>query len=139
MVRGITHILTNNVNFQNEAGQNKDGTKYKAFPVVCGQNEQPPYSVVRQVSYLPRQCASGRARQYDSSFIVASYHKNFEDVEELNEAVVDALDHIGGTYNGVSFTLITHEDSSDEDYDVDRGCFVKVSRFNAVVNANTTT
>lgn len=136
MVRGITHILKNNVNFQNEAGENKSGTKYKAFPVVSGQDEQPPYSVVRVTSYIPLKCASGRPTTYQGSFLVASYHKNFEDCEELNDAVVDALDHQGGTHNGVTFQLITHEDTLDGDYDVDRGCYVKLSRFNAMVYEN---
>lgn len=139
MVRGITFILKNNVNFQNEAGQNKAGVKYKAFPVVSGQDEQPPYSVVRQTSYVPRQCASGQPTSYDGAFLVASYHKNFEDCEDLDSAVRDALDRQSGTHNGVVFQLITHEDTVDGDYDVDRGCYVKVSRFNAVVNENHST
>lgn len=139
MVKGITHILINNVNFQNEAGKNKAAAKYKAYPVVCAQPEEPPYSVVRQTSYVPMQCMTGRPTTYEASFVVASYHKNFEDCEDLDSAVRDALDRQSGTHNGVVFQLITHENTQDGDYDVNRGCYVKVSSFNAVVNEDHST
>lgn len=139
MVKGITHILKSNVTFQNEAGQNKAVAKYKAYPVVCAQPEEPPYSVVRQTSYVPRQCMTGRPTTYDASFFVSSYHKNFEDCEDLDSAVRDALDRQSGTHNGIAFQLITHEDTEDGNYDEGRGCYVKVSRFNAVVDENHST
>lgn len=139
MVRGVTHILKNDVSFQNEAGQNKAGTKYKAYPVVAGQSEELPYSVVRQLSYIPRQCAQGRPTQYDVSFVVASFHKNFEDCEQLDEAVRDALDEKSGTHNGVQFVKIRHENTEDGDFDAERNCYSKISRFIALVNENHTT
>lgn len=139
MVKGITFILASNVNFQNEAGQNKAGSKYKVFPVVAGQDEQPPYSVVRTATYIPTHCKAGKPMMFTGTFEVYSFDKNYEDVIDLDEAVIDALSNKAGTFNGVSFQFIRYEGSSDSDYDVDRNLYSRVSTFTAIVNSGTIT
>lgn len=139
MVSAVIDILVNNVNFQNEAGQNKSGSKYKAFPVVSGQNEQPPYSIVRQANYLPQDCKTGIPTTYQGAFDVASYHKNFEDCVELDKAVLAALHRKAGTHKGVQVKLITYQGTSDGPYDVDRACYVRISSFTCWVDESAVT
>jgi hypothetical protein len=139
MVRGITYILDNDTAFQLIAGQNKAGVKYKVFPVIAGENEQAPYSAVRQVGKIPTQCRGSRTTQWTYTYDVASYHKNYEDAEELDNAVREALDSKVGTYNTVKFRFIRFVNTIDGDYDIDNRLFVKISTFSAVVDEDQTT
>jgi hypothetical protein len=138
MIRGITYLLKNDTALQGEVGQNKAGTKYKVFPVTCGQQEEAPYVIVRLTSYLPEHCHQGRPTTFSASFIVASYQNNFEDVVDMDVAVRDALDRKSGTFNTAVIDDITFQTASD-DYDYDRQLYVRISSFTARVNEDQAT
>ena len=133
MTKGITYILNNDATFQGLAGQNKAGSKYKAYPVICPQPEEAPYSVVLLSGKSPYgQCKDANV-SFSYSFDVVSYHKNFEDVVTLDEAVVSALDNTSGSHNGVDFQEIRFNSTRDGEYSHDYAVFSRVSSFTAIV------
>jgi hypothetical protein len=138
MIRGVTYILKNDTTLQGEVGQNKAGTKYKVFPTTCGQAEEAPYVIVRLQNMTPYHCKQGVTTTFSGSFIVSSYNKNFEETEDMDRAVRDALWRTRGTFNAVVFQDIIYEDTSD-DFDYDRQLFVRTSRFTATVDDDQTT
>lgn len=135
MVKGITHILTNNAAVQNLVGRNKANTKYKAYPGICGEPEKFPYSIVRQTGKTPvGECKDGQGSTYDYSYDVFSYHVNYEEAEAIDAAVVNALQGTSGTHNSVVFTEdIRHINTVDGDYVAEFKLHVKVSSFQATV------
>lgn len=133
MVKGITHILKNNSGVQSLVGMNKVTAKYKVYPVVAGSSEEAPYVIVRQISYVP---VAGKCpyNTFTGRVLVFSYDVNFEDCEDLDRAVVDALDGAYGTQNTIRFQQVRFIDTVDGDFDGDRNLFVRISTFEAIVN-----
>lgn len=137
MVKGITHILTNNATVQNLVGRNAEDDKYKVFPVIVPHPEKHPYVVVRSNGRTPFGEGKCADNTFTYSYEVHSFHKNYEDAEALDTSVCEALalDN-GGTYNGVEFQEIRAiVRGADGDYVKDyEGLYHKVSTFEAIVN-----
>jgi hypothetical protein len=136
VVKGITYILTNNAGVRAAVGRNNADNKYKAYPVICPQPETWPYSVVRQSGRVPfGECKQGQGTMYEYTYDVFSFHKNYEEAEALDNAVVTALKGVDGTHNGVEFTEeIRHLNTVDGDFVIDPGLYVKISSFQTVVD-----
>lgn len=133
MIKGITAILNTNATFQGLAGMNKAGVKYKSYPVICTQPEEAPYSVIRITAKRPfGQCKDANST-FEYSFDVDSFHKNFEDVEALDNAVMAALDNVSGTYGGVTFQVIRFESMNDNPFIQEYSLFSRTSSFIAIV------
>ena len=141
MIKGITYILKTNAAFQSIVGQNRAMDKYKAYPVICPQPEINPYSVVRITSKsLTHKGASGSNRNvFNVEFTVSSYHKNYDDVDLLDNAVIQALVPYRGSANGVSFGSIEFGNSYDSYEDVYGGLYVRVSSFTCNVTLDSLT
>lgn len=133
MTQGITYILNNDSGFQTLVGQNKAATKYKAYPVVCPEPEETPYSVVFMTSKNPFGECKDAATTFAYSFDVFSYHNNFEDVVALDLAVVAALVGKTGAYNSVTFQQIRFETTRDEPFSDVYKVFSRASSFTAIV------
>lgn len=133
MTQGITHILKNDTAIQGIVGQNKAGVKYKVYPVVCPQPEEAPYSVVVQTARTPFGQCKGSNDTFEYSFDVVSYHKNFEQVVTLDNAVIDALVGESGLHNGVTFQEIRFENSRDGNFSNEYGLFSRISSFVTVI------
>jgi len=126
MIKGITYILKTDATFQTRVGMNTALTKYKAYPVISPQSEVIPYSVCRMTG--KRLQYKGRAT-YECEFQVASYHTKYDDLEELEDAIIEALVPIRGTYNGINFGYIEFVNSSDDYVEAYGGLYVRVSSF----------
>lgn len=133
MIQGITYILNNDGTFQTVAGLNKAGSKYKAYPVICPLPEEAPYSVVLLTGKNPYAECKNTTNSFRYSFDVVSYHKNFEDVVTLDDAVVAALVGKTGPYNGVTFEEIRFDNTRDGEFSSDYKVFSRVSSFTAIV------
>jgi hypothetical protein len=133
MIQGVTYILENDATFGSIVGLNKAGTKYKVYPVVTPQDEEAPYAVVLLTGKSPFGQCKDASITYEYSFDVYSYHKNFEQVVTLDEAVMDALDGLSGTYNSIVFQSIRFNTARDEPFSVDYKLFSRVSSFTAIV------
>ena len=130
MIKGITYILKNDATFQSIVGQNAALSKYKAYPVIAPQTEVIPFSVCRMTS----KSLEGKNRtDFECQFTVSSYHKNYDDVEDLDNAVVQALVPRTGTYNGVTFGYIEFLNTSD-DFELTAELYGKVSSFKCSVS-----
>lgn len=138
MVKGITYILTHNVQFQDNAGLNNAGIKYKAYPVICPQPEKFPYSTVRQLSSNPFQCKGSLPTTFTYQYVVHSFHVNYDNVVNLDNAVIAALNGQSGVHNGVNFQSIRYLTTSD-DYIGEYKLYVRQSVFEAVVHASAST
>lgn len=139
MVKGITYILSNDENVQALVGRNKANTKYKAYPNICPSPEKFPYSVVRQAGKEPIECKGSIPNTYLYRYEVLSFHQNYDDCEQLDDAVVEALiKPEGGTFNTVVFQDIRHTNTVDQ-YVNEYQLHVKVSTFEAMVNEDQTT
>lgn len=134
MVKGITYILTHDSDFQTKVGQNVAGVKYKAYPVVCPNPENAPYSVVKQTGKTPIECKGSEPTTFIYTYDVYSFHPNYDTVVSIDEAVVDALSlPNGGTHNSVVFQEIRFTNSVDG-YDKDYRLYAKISSFEAMVD-----
>lgn len=135
MIKGVTYILKNDVTFQSIVGQNVALSKYKAYPLIAPQPESVPYSVVRMTNKeLLHKGASGSNRNaFNVSFMVTSYHINYDDVDLLDQAVIQALVPYRGTANSVVFGWIEYVNSVDEYVDAYGGLYARMSNFNAQV------
>lgn len=139
MVKGITYLLVNDSNVQALVGRNNADTKYKAYPNVCPQPEKFPYSIVRQTGKQPVECKGMDPNTYQYRYDVLSFHKNYDDCEALDNAVVAALSlPDGGTYNAVVFQDIRHVNTVDQ-YVNEYFLHVKISTFEAMVNEDQAT
>lgn len=139
MVKGITYILTNDANFQSSVGRNKANTKYKAYPNVCAQPESFPYSVVRLTGKQPIECKDADPTSYIYRYDVMTFHKNYDDCEEIDRYVVAALSKpSGGTFNTVVYQEIRHTNTVDQ-YSNEYQLHVKISTFEAMVNEDQAT
>ena len=135
MVKGITHILKNNATIQGLVGQNVAGNRYKVYPAVCPQPEKYPYIVVRLTGKTPIESKEA-PNTYEYTYDVYSFSNDYDGAEAIDNAVVDALDHIAeGTHNGVVFSEIRHTNTVDGNYIEDYGgLFSKISTFIATVD-----
>jgi hypothetical protein len=130
MIQGVTYILNTDATVQSLVGQNVALTKYKAYPVIAPQDEKPPYSVCRLTSMVLQY--KGRS-VFDCDFLVSSYHINYDDVYDLDNAVLEALVPIRGTYNGINFGYIEFQGTTDDFVETYGGLYVKNSTFNCSV------
>lgn len=126
MIKGVTYILNNNAVFQALVGHNKSMTKYKAYPVITPQEEEAPYSVCKMTSKALK-CKG--LSEFDCGFDVVSYAKNYDDVQLIDDAVLEALVPYVGTVNGVAFSDISFQNTSDDFVETYGGLYVKVSSF----------
>jgi len=136
MLKGVTYILKTDANFQALVGQNAALSKYKIYPVICPQPEIVPYSVSKITGRrLTHKGTAGSNRNvFDVDFIVASYHKNYDDVDALDNAVIQALVPFKGTANGVLFKSIEFQDSFDDYENTYGGLYVRMSSFACCVS-----
>lgn len=125
MIKGVTYILKNDAGVQAILGQNFAATKYKVYPVIAPQTEIFPYSVCRMSSRIVEAKNCG----YTAEFIVSSYHQNYDDVADLDDAIVTALNGENGTHNGVTFGYITFLNSNDNYVEAYGGLYVRESTF----------
>lgn len=130
MIKGITAILNNDDTFKTLVGQNVALTKYKAYPVMAPQDEKAPYSICRMTSKNLK--CKGLA-DFDCGFEVVSYAKNYDDVQVIDDAVLEALVPYRGTINGVQFSDIAFTGSSDAFTETEGGLYAKVSSFTCVI------
>lgn len=126
MVKGITYILNTDATFQNRVGTNVSGSKYKAYPCIAPETETHPFSIVKMTN---RQLQHKGRATFNGEFTVVSYHKNYDQVDELDDAVIEALVPIRGTYNGINFGYIEYQNTSDDFVDVNGGLYVRTSTF----------
>lgn len=130
MIQAVTYILETDATFQSLVGLNVAGTKYKAYPVIAPQNEKAPYAVCRMTSMVLKY--KGRS-VFDCEFLVSSYDINYDDVYAIDNAVVEALVPIRGTYNGVQIDYLEHVGTTDDFVETFSGLYVKNSTFNCVI------
>lgn len=134
MVKGITHILKNNVTIQGIVGENVAGDRYKVYPSFCPTPEKYPYIVVKQTGKAPiesKNAPTTRIYTYD----VYSFDNGYDKAEALDAAVLEALDFKEGTHNGVVFQEIRHQNTVDGDFIPDHSeLYSKISSFEAWVD-----
>lgn len=134
MLKGAIHILTSDATVRTKVGQNKAADKYKVYPGICPEPEQHPFLVLR-ITDAPDFAVSKNAvvnsREY--SFDVYAYTKNYDDLEDLTDAIKNALDQGSGTHNGIDFDVIRYVTFSDGYDDVSQ-LYTRTIGFSAVTN-----
>lgn len=135
MIKGVTYILETDAGFQTRVGQNAALTKYKVYPVIAPQTEIIPYSVVRMTykELLHKGRTGSNRNSFEVSFTVNSYHKNYDDVDLLDQAVIQALVPFRGTSNGVTFGYIEFVSSMDDYVEAYGGLYARMTTFKAQV------
>ena len=139
VIKSACYILNTDADFQAIIGQNKSMTKYKAYAGICPQPEEYPYSVVRLTAKPPLQCKGTRSSTFNGSFSVHCFHRNYDDVVALCNAVVDALDSKNGTFNGYKFQRISYVDQLDGEYQVQYKIHQRIVVFEFTSNEDTPT
>lgn len=141
MIKAITYILKTDATFQTLIGQNVALTKYKAYPVIAPQPESVPYSICRMTSkqLLHKGRSAGGRNAFKCEFQVTSYAMNYDDVAQIDDAVVEALVPFSGTVNGVAISYMEFINSSDDYADTFGGLYVRNSIFECNINVTALT
>ena len=136
MIKGVTYILKNDSGVQSLLGLNRASTKYKVFPVICSQEEVPPYSVVRMTSKVLAHKGTGGSNRnkFEVEFTVSSYHKSYDEVDQLDYYVTQALVPYRGTANSIAFDYIEFTGSSDDYTDSYDGLYIRNTTFRCCVS-----
>jgi hypothetical protein len=139
MIDGIIKLLTDDSTIRALVGRNKALTKYKVYPVRCPETEQHPFITIWITSKIPYNCKTGRPTTFEYSFEVHSYAVTYDLVDQIDDAVADALDRQEGTYEGVEFQDIVFKSTKDMFSDYAGGLYVRVSTFDATVDESPVT
>jgi hypothetical protein len=132
MTSGVIDILASDTTVRALIGQNLAGNKYKVFPGICPIPEQHPYLVVRRTGKSPVQCKGGFSGLVPQSFEVIAYHKSYDKLDDIEEAVEAALNGKVGTYGGVTFRNIHLTNAFDADYIISHELHARVLEFQAM-------
>jgi hypothetical protein len=142
MTDGIVAILIADSNVQTLIGENKASDKYKVYPVVVPQGEVHPYIAVKTTSRPPIECKGQRPSGFTPSVTVFCYAQNYEDVLDIEAAVIDAVDgKAGGNYGSVNLTYLRYVNSSEDFVQTNDGVglYVRMPQFEAQENASSPT
>lgn len=140
MIEGIITILKDDVTVQSLIGENAADVKYKVYPGVCPQPEKAPYIVVRRTGKPPVGICKGiKSTVFQPTVEVIVYHKSYNKLEAIENAVIDALDWKEGVYTGINYKTIQYQNSFDAEYIIDWSLHARVIEFEAIANANTAT
>ena len=130
MTTGVIQILIGNNGVRSLVGLNAEGDKYKVYPLIVPQQEKHPYIVVRLTGRPPIECKESSPSNFFASVEVLCYHQNYEGALELEEAVINALDGITGTYGGVRINDLSYTDTSEDWVNFDsNGLYVRRPTF----------
>lgn len=99
MVTGVITILTQDATVQSLVGLNSTDEKYKIYPVIVPQKETYPYITVRQTSKV----RIGKGCGFMSGIDITSYHKSYDQVLALDNAVFAAIEN-NGTFLSLTST-----------------------------------
>ncbi len=139
MTPAIVAILIADSNVQTLVGQNKEGDKYKVYPVIVPEGESHPYIAVRTNSRPPEECKAQRPSAFMPSATVFCYAQTYEDVLALEAAVIDAIDHkTSGSYGNTNVSNLRYIDTSDAFVKTSdgQGLYVRQPQFEAQENAS---
>lgn len=125
MLKAITYILENDPTIQSIVGSNSTASKHKIYPVVVPESEKAPYCVAR----VSGREMMGKNCSYKWNIEVTSYHTSYDYLDDLNEAVINAiLNESAGTINNENFgfaVLISEIDG----YNSDHSLYMKATTF----------
>lgn len=125
MVNAITYILDNDATVRSLVGlktEPQTDNHYKIYPVVAPVGEVAPYIAVRQAGKVE----AGKNCGHTYSIQVVSYAKSYDDVTELNDAVIDAIkNEANGTVNGFEFGFLNLSNEQD-DYVKEHSLYAKI-------------
>lgn len=142
MVKGFIEILRADTGIQALVGENKAENKYKVYPGICPQPEQFPYTVLRITSKTPFGPCKNTVvpTTWEITFNAFSYHRNYDNAEALNRAVIAALVGKEGTFEGIKIQEIRVVNAEIDDFvNEGGGLHAQISSFEAVVNENQAT
>jgi hypothetical protein len=142
MTEGIVAILIADSNVYSLVGQNKAGDKYKVYPVVVPQGEVHPYIVAKTKARPPVECKGQRPSAFTPSTTVYCYAQKYEDVLDLEDAVINALDRKeAGSYGGMNLAELRYVNSSEDFIQTTDGLglYVRMPQFEAQENASSPT
>lgn len=126
MVKAVTYILENDATVQELVGADPSGEQHKVYPVVSFEDNKIPYLIVSVVA-RPRM---GKGCNFNYQIQVSSYAASYDEVTELNEAVISALEGQGtDNINGISFGYMNFITEADGVFDKDRMAYVKNAIF----------
>jgi hypothetical protein len=106
MIQGIIKILKDDNTIEGLIGTNKAANKTKVFPGICPIPEESPYIVVRRTSKPPvGKCKGMASTVFQPTFEVIIYHKSYDKIEAIEDAVISALDWVEVQNNSISNLL----------------------------------
>jgi len=122
MIAEVIQVLINNATIQGKVGQNKAGSTYKVFPVVCPQGEDLNWIVCALTSADPAACKDGSLT--DEYFDAICYAKKYDHVNDMGRTMISVLQgYEDNFFSDIQFQ--THRDL----WDNDRQAFVRVVSF----------
>lgn len=132
MTAGVIAILIADTGVQALIGQNKSGNKYKVYPGICPQPENHPYLIVRRTGKNPVQCKGMPGGLVPHSFEVIAYHKSYNELDEIELAIENALNGTTGEHGGVTFKNCYLSNAFDADYIAEYNLHARVFEFQAM-------
>lgn len=131
MVKVVTYILENDSTVQGLLGEKSHGENHKVYPVFVPQSEKAPFIAVAQTERV--RIAKDVSCGTEYGIIVAAYCNSYDQLDDLCDAIVDALDGQRGSINGVSVGSICYDNQNDLDFDKDHLVFGRSTTFRIVI------
>ncbi len=116
MISGIIEIISDNAPLCAVVGNNERNTKPKFFWVVCGENEKPPYVILRRSVLSPNQMKGSPSLVDSQNFESYTYAKTVEQAELIDEMIRVVIENDGNGFTtdaGYLFQRIFIVDKSD--------------------------
>lgn len=127
MVKVVTYLLENNAIVQGLLGVKSHGENHKVFPVIVTQDNKAPFSTVRQIDRT--RLAQGLSCGTEYTILVSAYTESYDALDELCEAIVDAVEGQRGTINSVTVGYCNYDNQTDLEYDKDHGVYGRGTTF----------
>lgn len=132
MIQGVIEILSDNVDLVALVGMNKAATKPKIYWVVCPDQEQAPYVILRISGNNPNQVKNQVSSVDSVSFEAYTYGTSPEQTDEIDTALRFAAEGRNITTDTVFFQRIFCVGQSDG-YDKDAQKPFRVTSYTAMV------
>lgn len=133
MIQAAIQILINDSDFKTAIGLNRTGNRYKVYPVVADQDEEPPYCVVFMSSGQPSsQCTD----DIEIEVVICSKPGSvgaYIEADDLANKARTALEGHAGLESNSGYTLIFNLTNMRDGFDKQALVVQRVTTYRATV------
>lgn len=136
MIQSVIQILIADSAFKTAVGFNKAGNRYKVYPIVADQDEEPPYCVAFISSGVPISKDPNGSDQLTVEVVMCAKPGNigaYEKIDDLAEKARAALEAHSGLESTGGYTLSLDVSNIRDGYDKDAGVMQRITTYSVII------